>query len=129
MTEKTLKKRQELKELSKQDEDTAKKIAEETNNPLILLLSVNDKIMNFIYNPKNNLEFRSFRNWKEQGYTVKKGSKAFLLWGQPINKNAESKDDLHNVNDADNEDIFFPLAFIFSSDQVLKIKAKEPAEV
>ncbi len=113
MNENILKKRNYLKNLSnKADEMSMGTDYEEA--------TVNKKLMHFIYNPGHSLEFRSFKGWRKEGYTVRKGQKSFLLWGRPINKNANK--DLYNVADADKEDLFFPIAFVFSSEQVYKIK-------
>ena len=124
MTDKMLKKREYLRGLSQ----TAETMAEGTD---FEDCTVNEKLMKFIYNPKNNLEFRSFKKWKEQGFTVRKGQKAFLLWGQPLENDKNSKDkDKQKESTTDEEDNskFFPVAYVFSSEQVYKIKKKEPAK-
>ena len=119
MTEKMLKKRNYLKGISDEALNMAKGTEFEG-------MTVNAQIMRFIHNPTGELEFRSFRKWKENGFTVKKGEKAFLLWGQPINKNADRLETLYNLDDAEREDIFFPVAYVFSSAQVRKVEKKEP---
>lgn len=124
MTEKMLKKREYLRGLSK----TAETMAEGTDYEEE---TVNNKLMKFIYNPTGALEFRSFKKWKEQKFTVRKGQKAFLLWGQPLENDKNSKDkDKKKESATDEEDNtkFFPVAYVFSSDQVHKIKKKEPAK-
>jgi len=120
MTEKMLKKREYLRGLSQ----TAETMAEGTDQEET---TVNNKLMKFIYNPKNNLEFRSFKKWKEQGFTVRKGQKAFLLWGQPLenDKNSKDKDKKNEELNEEEGSKFFPVAYVFSSDQVHKIKKKE----
>ena len=80
-------------------------------------LRVNELLMLFVYNPDNNLEFNSFKSWIGKGFKVKKGEKAFLLWGEPIkNKKAEEKPQT-DPNEDDNFS-FFPLAYVFSNSQV-----------
>ena len=115
-----LKKREYLRGLSQ----TAETMAEGTDQEET---TVNNKLMKFIYNPKNNLEFRSFKKWKEQGFTVRKGQKAFLLWGQPLenDKNSKDKDKKNEELNEEEGSKFFPVAYVFSSDQVHKIKKKE----
>lgn len=83
---------------------------------------VNDLLIMFVYNPENEFTFNSFAGWKREGYTIKKGSKAFILWGQPINRTRTNQDGkLTEPDDEDeNEPPFFPLAYVFRSDQVLK---------
>ncbi|WP_372744282.1 ArdC-like ssDNA-binding domain-containing protein [Lutibacter sp.] len=81
-------------------------------------LRVNDIIIDHFYKDDNNTEFHSYKGWQELGYQVKKGSKAFLIWGRKRENisqeqaSAEEKDQYK----------FFPLAFIFSNNQVEPIK-------
>jgi|SRR5690554_108627 len=56
-------------------------------------------------------EFKSFMQWKREGKQVRKGEKAYLLWGKPkkaLAKGAEEGEEFK----------FFPLAYAFSSCQV-----------
>lgn len=92
---------------------------------------VNDLLMMLVYNPENEFSFNSFNGWKRDGYTIKKGAKAFLLWGQPINSDKqEDKETAQGTEEEENTDkTFFPLAFVFRSDQVLKpLKRPKPKE-
>jgi len=82
--------------------------------------NINTLLMAYIYNRNNNLTFHSFAHWLRLGYIVNKGEKAFLLWGQPIKKAKKE-----NPTD---EFEFFPLAYVFSSEQVRKIEKEIPAE-
>jgi len=75
------------------------------------LMNVNQAIHYFIY---KNVELRTFYEWKQEGYTVKKGSKALLFWGQPIK--ASHFDD----NDDEKKYKFFPIAFVFKKSDVVK---------
>lgn len=83
---------------------------------------VNDLIMLFAYNPKGKFNFDSFMGWKLKGYTVKRGAKAYLLWGQPLNKTRVNKATGEEIqgNDDESEAPFFPLAYLFRDDQVTK---------
>lgn len=83
-------------------------------------LKINDLIMKFIYNPSGNLIFETFRAWKEKGFSVKKGEKAFLLWGRPTADQEAEKNGIEN--DTDEKDKFFPLSYVFSSEQVEPLK-------
>jgi len=105
---------------------TAKELAE-SEGLTVKEYNVNDLIMNFIYNPDKEFVFKSFQSWKKEGYTIKKGSKAYLLWGQPINR-AKTNESGEVINEENiNEDTpFFPLAYIFRNDQAIKpIKTKQ----
>lgn len=61
---------------------------------------------------------KSYRRWKEEGFQVKKGSKALLMWGEPkaYRKNEEQQ------QTEEKEEQFFPLAYVFSNLQVEPIK-------
>lgn len=87
---------------------------------------VNDLIMSFAYNPNKSYTFNTFMGWKFEGFTVKKGAKAYLLWGQPINKTRIDKltGQTTQGSDDDQEAPFFPLAYLFRNDQVSKPEPK-----
>ena len=114
MTQKQIEKRNKLKHISKIA------IANFELNGGICN-TVNEMILLYIYNIKNNLQFHSYRAWQEKGYQVKKGSKAYLIWGRPLKKNKD-KDKKPEDKDKLKETDFFPVAYIFSSQQVEKIK-------
>jgi hypothetical protein len=61
---------------------------------------------------------KSYRRWKEEGFQVKRGSKALLMWGEPqkLRKQEETKPEDKK------EPEFFPLAYVFSNLQVEQIK-------
>jgi hypothetical protein len=67
-------------------------------------------------------EFNTFNQWKEQGYTIKKGSKAFLFWGQP-----RHYEQTPEGSDEPEEFKFWPLCYLFSNEQVFK-KGETPQE-
>jgi len=121
MTEKMREKRKKLRKIS----DTAKKIHKEIQAENIT--TVNDMIMRYIYNPTNKLIFNTFWGWKKEGFTVKKGSKAYVLWGQPLNtgKGKEQGKPKQAEQETEDENDFFPLAYIFSSEQVRKVKLQK----
>lgn len=77
-----------------------------------LFESVNDALLQcYAEDLPEGTEFKSFNQWRKEGKRVKKGEKAYLLWGKPRqveNKHAEEDDSFK----------FFPLAYVFASDQV-----------
>jgi len=79
-----------------------------------------DNINNAIvdsYKTTEHQEFKTFKQWKADGYFVKKGMKAFLVWGRPKG----SQDEEEKETDAESDDLkFFPIAYIFSNAQVEK---------
>lgn len=57
-------------------------------------MTINEILLKLIYNTNGATEFNTFAQWKELGYTILKGSKAFVIWGQPRtgNENKEETD-------------------------------------
>lgn len=89
--------------------------------------TINDAIMETLYKDDTNKEFKSYRQWKNEGYQVNKGEKAFLLWAKPkqINKPMEE-----NPSDEEWEEMlkFFPIAYLFSNAQVTEIGEENEEE-
>lgn len=89
--------------------------------------TINDAIMETLYKDNTHREFKSFRQWKKDGYHVNKGEKAFLLWAKPkqIQKPIE---DGKSENDIDEMLKYFPIAYLFSNAQVSEIETPSPEE-
>ena len=76
-------------------------------------------LMSTYSNGKENVEFKSARQWKEEGFTVKAKAKAYLFWGKPILSTGEDG----------KEKKFFPVVYLYSNNQVSKSKEVEaPAQ-
>lgn len=63
------------------------------------------------YTDATHQEFKTLKQWNDAGFKVKKGEKAFLVWGKP-KKSDKKTDEPHDETE------FFPIAFIFSNAQV-----------
>lgn len=111
MERKVNEKRQELKALSKGVGILIKAGAVD---------SINEGLIE-IYTKGDHKEFKSYRQWQADGMQVKKGEKAFLLWAKP--KGFAKIED--KAETAENEDKFFPIAYVFSNAQVEPVKIKE----
>ena len=62
------------------------------------------------YRKDGHEEFKTIRQWNKEGKRIKKGSKAFVVWGSP----QKSK----RANDEDQDEFsFFPLCYLFSNMQ------------
>ena len=61
------------------------------------------------YSKGRKIKYNTFAGWKAEKMEVKKGEKAFIIWGKPKNPTAE-----HDFK-------FFPLAYVFSEYQVKPI--------
>jgi hypothetical protein len=60
-------------------------------------------------------EFNTFNQWKEKGYTIIKGSTAFVVWGQP-----RKAQQVPEGADEPEEYKYWPLCYLFSNEQVFK---------
>lgn len=93
--------------------------------------TVNYFLMNFIYPASEGTKvYKTFHEWKNEGATVKKGEKAFLIWGSPIYaKHQAEEQNTEGGEDKGHEYEFYPLCYVFSENQVItaleRIKAKE----
>jgi len=83
---------------------------------------VNDVIINDFYKNQDHQEFNTFKNWKEKGYIVKKGSKGFFVWSKPIKAKKNKTKDQEQTEDK-KQYKFFGIAYIFSNAQVQPLKA------
>ncbi len=59
--------------------------------------------------------FKTFHEWRKEGWKVVKGSKAFLCWGRKRKVKIDKSE-----NDELKEYAFFPLCYLFSNNQVQK---------
>lgn len=81
--------------------------------------SVNEGLAD-MYAKEGHTTLHSFKHWLTEGYVVRKGEKALLLWAQPRtapNKEKQTADDKDEFS-------FFPVAFVFSQLQVEPLLTK-----
>jgi hypothetical protein len=69
--------------------------------------------------------FNTYNGWRKEGFQVKKGEQAYLVWGRP-KEQQEGEKAKEAAADEDGEK-FYPVAFIFSNLQVRPIDQKEAA--
>lgn len=91
------------------------------DDPDLLEMTINDIIIEQFYTKDGHTEFALFNDWRQRGYKIKKGSKAFVIWGK---KRKAQKAAEEPEKDPD-EFKFFPLAYLFSNKQVEPLKQKE----
>jgi len=75
---------------------------------------------------KNIKEFNTFNQWKGSGHIVKKGAKAFLVWGQP-----RTATQTPEGSQEPEEFKYWPLCYLFANTQVIKPgteKAEKPVK-
>ncbi len=71
-----------------------------------------------LYRQQGHTEIHSYRAWLERGMVVKRGEKALLLWGEPRQSGKVEKPE----TGSDDEYKFYPLAYVFSQQQVEKLE-------
>lgn len=76
--------------------------------------SINEALID-AYTTSEHHEFKTFNQWKKDGFFVKKGAKAFLVWGKPKGNQEETKE---SAETAEDEGKFYPICFLFSNAQV-----------
>lgn len=81
---------------------------------------LNYYLLNHIYQTDGATEFNTFKQWKEQGRTIKKGSTAFAIWGQPIRPKVKSE----TKEEEQDEYKYFPMCYLFSNLQLVEPEAK-----
>lgn len=83
-------------------------------------LSVNELLRQY-YAHAGHTELKTFGEWKEAGYYVRKGEKAIILWGHPRSlKKDEATANAEATADTEAQGDFYPLAYLFSNQQVSK---------
>ena len=84
-------------------------------------------ILKYVYGGKGITEFNKFNEWINKGASVKKGEKAYPIWGQPVGaqkeNEAEAKGEEYKATETENRR--FPMCYVFSNLQVNPITAKE----
>ncbi|MFL9844744.1 ArdC-like ssDNA-binding domain-containing protein [Flavobacterium rhizosphaerae] len=102
-------KRQKLIELSQEAREIQK---EELSD-----MSINEILVNVFYRDADNTEFNTFNQWKEKGMKIKKGAKAFLVWGKKKEGKGAEKQQEQREQEAETYE-YFPLCYLFSNNQV-----------
>lgn len=86
-------------------------------------LTINDIVLEHFYTDEENFEFKLLRDWNKEGFQVKKGARAFTIWG----KKRKATKAAEQEGGEDQEYKFFPLAYLFSNAQVER-QAARPAK-
>ncbi|WP_303181729.1 ArdC-like ssDNA-binding domain-containing protein [uncultured Butyricimonas sp.] len=105
----------------------ASRLAQKIRNEKGLAMTINEILLQIIYNTDGATEFNTFNQWREKGYTVIKGMKSFTVWGQPLNKQEQEKKKEQKDENDEGEFRYFPVCYLFSDKQVHKLD-KTPKE-
>src|SRR5690242_17144166 len=79
---------------------------------------VNEAIIETFYRSETHKEFKTFWQWVDAGFRVKKGEKAFCVWAKPMSAQAAARGEALPEDEHD----FYPLCFLFSNAQVEPMK-------
>ena len=93
----------------------------------LAMMSVNDLLIEH-YQKKNGAKtFHKFKEWKTQGYAVKKGETAYRVWAAPRHAKTQGEVVRHDGSreDIENSFEFFPMCCLFSDLQVAPIETGE----
>ena len=90
-----------------------------------------NEMLHAYYAKNNNVtELNTFDQWKEKGYQVRRGEKAFLFWGKPKSRqqaeptepDEEQGEQAESTTTAKQND-FYPLCYLFDISQCHKANA------
>tara|TARA_A200000159_G_scaffold53217_1_gene49223 strand:+ start:5752 stop:6108 length:357 start_codon:yes stop_codon:yes gene_type:complete len=85
--------------------------------------TINSILLDMHAEAANTTVFKLFNEWRNDGYKVKKNSKAFRIWASP-RKAKKGSDDTGDKDSAANPDSsyqFYPMCCLFSEHQVEKV--------
>ncbi|MGM9644254.1 MAG: ArdC-like ssDNA-binding domain-containing protein [Eubacteriales bacterium] len=93
------------------------------------LPTINEMLHDY-YAKKNNItELNTFDQWKDKGYQVRRGEKAFLFWGKPRSKQKQEEQTAEEQTEqeqpteqnAARKDEYFPICYLFDISQCRKL--------
>lgn len=97
----------------------AREVQEELEQQGVNFIPRVNSILIKFYSDDPKVRFQTFKQWKDEGLSVKKGAKAYCVWSKPIKeKDKETGKEIETAED------FYGLAFLFSSNQVEKREDK-----
>ena len=81
-------------------------------------------LLRYYYQSKGYTDLKTFRQWKEEGFSMKKGEKAILLWAQPVasSQSKEAATEAGKTEEEAKED-YFPVCYVFAACQVQPMKS------
>ncbi|MBX9886689.1 MAG: ArdC family protein [Flavobacteriaceae bacterium] len=98
----------------------AKEIQEMEDEPR----NINSILIEDFYSKGEHQEFNTFQEWIKQGQRVKKGEKAFLVWGRKRKSHQDQATTEPQTKD-EKEFSFYPLCYLFSNAQVQAPNVKD----
>jgi hypothetical protein len=90
-----------------------------------LALTINDVVLSIYESETGSKEWKTFKQWKEEGFQVKKGEKAFYVWGAPRtskNKTEGSQENGTTLSELEQKFQYWPTCCLFHEKQVEKMQ-------
>lgn len=86
--------------------------------------NINSILIEDFYSKGEHKTFNTFQEWIKQGKRVKKGEKAFLVWGRKRKSNQDAPT-AEPQTEEEKKFSFYPLCYLFSNAQVQKLNAEK----
>ena len=89
-----------------------------------------NEMLHAYYEKQNNItELNTFDQWKEKGYQVRKGEKAYLFWGKPRAKQVKPTEPTEQEEEPTEQaeqttakkDDYYPICYLFDISQCHKV--------
>ena len=78
-----------------------------------------NELLREYYAQAGHTELKTFDEWKQAGFYIRRGEKAILLWGHPKpSRQAKEAAKQAGKPEEEAENDFYPLAYLFSNQQV-----------
>lgn len=82
-----------------------------------------NELLREYYAQAGHTELKTFEEWKQAGFYIRKGEKAILLWGRPKpSRLAKEAAKQAGKPEKEAENDFYPLAYLFSNKQVVPLR-------
>ena len=89
-------------------------------------VKVNDALLEVYGDRTGQHDFRKFREWKEAGFSVKKGESAFRVWAKPRKAKKKEAPAVGEANKIKDEFDWFPICCLFHAGQVADEDGNRP---
>lgn len=92
------------------------------------LPTINEMLHDYYAKKSNITELNTFDQWKDKGYQVRRGEKAFLFWGKPRSKQKQEEQPAEEQTEQEQQaeqnaarkDEYFPICYLFDISQCYK---------
>lgn len=86
------------------------------------LPTINEMLHDYYVKKSNITELNTFDQWKDKGYQVRRGEKAFLFWGKPRSKQKQEEQPAEEPTEQNaKKDEYFPICYLFDISQCRKL--------